>query len=272
MPIPWLSSKLEMPYRLMPKGIYNNDSRYAYNTALLTSESEVKYYLVGLILADGYISKAHRFHRIELTLQERDESFLKMLRDLVCPGKPLKYKQKQNAFRFIIDNKGIYDEVCRFVNDLPKSTSLLFPYGIPDEYLLHFIRGYSDGDGNISVKYGRKKLADGTLAKYFGLRYRLLGTKQFLLGAEFNLRRLGVAENPVRPHKKEGENVYYIEYGFSQAKRVLDALYKNATIFLDRKRRVFDKISGMDSAELEKAYGTPEGRYNTHSTKDIVKV
>jgi hypothetical protein len=248
----------------MPKGIYKNEIRYDYNTTLFAVDSETKYYLLGLILADGYISHKHRYHRIELGLQERDKGFLSMIRDLVCPGKPLKYKQKQKAYRLQIDNKDIWTAVCSYVNELPKSLNLLFPYGIPDEYLLPFIRGYSDGDGNISVKYGRRKLADGTRAKYFGLRYRLLGTKQFLMGVEFNLRRIGVTKTQVKAHKKE--NIYYLEWGFFSAFTVLTALYKDANIFLGRKRQVFEKISGMDSAELERAYGTPEGRYNTHGT------
>jgi len=243
---------------------------YEYNTALFRSDSEARYYITGLVLADGYISKVN--HRIEIALKEDDEQLLLTVRDLVCPGKSLKYKQKQKAWRLTIDNKEIYESVRQFVNELPKSTTLLFPYGIPDKYLPHFIRGYSDGDGNISVKYGRRKLKDGTLARYFGLRYRVLGSKMFLSGLEYNLRRVGVAANQVNVHKKGDENVYYVEYGFSQAQAVLDYIYSDATILLSRKYKVFTKISESDSDTLEKAYGSPEGRYNTPdcSTDGIV--
>ena len=116
----------------MPKGIYKNDSRYSYNTALFKQDSEIKYYLIGLILADGYVSNGRgstrTFHRIELVLAERDKVLLETIRDIVCPGKPLKHKQRAGAYRLTIDNVDIYNEVVRFINELPKSTSLLFPY------------------------------------------------------------------------------------------------------------------------------------------------
>ena len=194
---------------------------------------------------------------------------LELIRDMTCPGKPLKYKAKQHAYRFTIDNKSIYEAIMTFVNDRRKSTHLHFPYSIPDTYLSHFVRGYSDGDGNIGVKYGRRTLNDGTLGTYYGLRYRVLGTRQFLEGLEFNLRRLGGAPNQVHPHKKNPENVYYIEYGFSAAVRVLDFLYQGATIMLPRKYQVYQRITHSDSNELATAYRTREGCYNMHSYAQV---
>lgn len=238
---------------------------YHYNVALFREDSELKFYIIGLILADGYISGAS--NRIELAFKESDKGFLEGIRNIICPGKPLKYKQKQKAYRVTLDNADIYKEVMKYVNSLPKTTKLLFPYGIPDRYLPHFIRGYSDGDGNISVKYGRRKLKDGSFAKYYGLRFRILGTRQFLMGVECNLRRIDVSKNEVHPHKKGQENVFYIEYGFSQAKAVLDFIYKDATFMLPRKYQVYMKISNADSDELERVYGTPEGHYNTLECK-----
>lgn len=250
-----------MPYRLAKEVMI-----YTYNEALFETDSQIKYYIIGLILADGYISNGNRnSHRIEIALKEEDKRYLETIRDIVCSGKPLKYKQKAKAYRLTIDNKEIYEEVMKYVNDLPKSHNLIFPYGIPDQFLLHFIRGYSDGDGNIGVKYGRRTLKDGTKKKYFGLRYRILGNRPFLVGLETNLRRLGITKNVVKTHRKWPERVWYIEYGFSQASAVLEALYKDATVFLERKYKVFQKISNADSSKLEKVYGAPEGCYNTHS-------
>lgn len=232
---------------------------YIYNEALFEYDSSVKYYIIGLILADGYISKYN--NRIELALQERDKEFLDNIKNIICPGKKLKYKQNTKAYKLTIDNKFIYNEVCKYVNDLPKSKTLIFPYGIPDEYILDFIRGYSDGDGNISVKRGQRKF-DDEIRYYYGIRYRVLGTKQFLVALAFNLKRLGVAKNLVNTHKKGKESVYYIEYGFNQAINVLNALYDNAEIFLKRKYDTYQNILNMDSDQIAKNYGKIEGRYN----------
>lgn len=240
---------------------------YNYNEALFSKESELKYYLLGLILADGYISRGRRnSYRIEVALAEKDRSYLETVRDIICPNKPLKYKQKQKAYKLTIDNKNIYDDIIYYVSRLPVGKYLTFPYGIPDKYLPDFIRGYSDGDGSIGVVRGQKKF-NGKTRYYYGLRYRLFGTQRFLEGVSINLKRLEIVPNLVRTHKKKEESCYYIEYGFKSASRVLEALYKNSTIRLERKFEVYQKILNTDSNELEKLYGTPEGCYNTRNAK-----
>ena len=246
--------------------------KYQYNTALFTNgDSATKYYIIGLILADGYIDKYER--RIEVTLKEGDKDYLASIRDIVCPGKPLKYRQTQNAYKFLIDNAEICKEVMKFVNDRQKSKFLMFPYGIPDEHLLDFIRGYSDGDGNISVKLGRQTVK-GETKFYYGLRYRILGTKQFLAGLEFNLRRLGISTFGANPHRKGQENCYYIEYGFKSAARILEAIYAKEGLRLERKYQVYKLISNSDSDQLAERYDTISGHYNTHgiASKKAIKV
>lgn len=238
--------------------------KYQYNSALFTSgDSSTKYYIIGLILADGYIDKTQR--RIEITLKEGDKDYLASIRDIVCPGRPLKYKQKQKAYRLMIDNVEITREVMKFVNDREKTKFLMFPYNIPDEYLLDFLRGYSDGDGNISVKQARKEV-NGKVKFYYWLRYRIFGTKQFLQGLEFNLRRIGLSTFGVNAHRKGQENCYYIEYGFNSAEIILKAMYAKEGLRLERKYQVFRYISDSDSDQLAERYATTAGHYNTHGT------
>ena len=233
--------------------------KYSYNEDLFRVDSAEKFYLIGFILADGYIGKD--LTRLEIGLAEKDAAHLELIKNLICPSKSLKYKEKQKAYRITFDNKNIVKEVMKYVSNREKSKSLLFPYNIPDQYLLDFIRGYSDGDGNISVKRGQQKVK-GEIKYYYGLRYRILGQKDFLNGLQFNLQRLGLAKNSVNIHPKGEENVWYIVYGFAVANRILGALYHNATLRLDRKYQVYRAISEADSDQLHALYGTPEGRYN----------
>lgn len=243
---------------------------YKYNSELIKMDSELKYYLLGLIGSDGYISG--KSNSIELQLKESDRKLLELLRDLIVPGKPVKHKQSTNSCILKFDSKEIHEEVAKYIVPGPKSLTFRFPTGIPDKYIAHFIRGYSDGDGNISVCKARRKLNSNHIKYYFGLRYRILGTKQFLSTLSDNLYRLGVTKNRVTPHRKE--NIYYIEYSFSSAKRVLDFIYKDSNFKLDRKEKVFQEISSMDSDTLGKNYNTPKGRYNTrdrvNNSEDIV--
>ena len=78
------------------------------------------------------------------------------------------------------------------------------------------------------------------------------------------MRRSCGLKNNVNPHRKDKENVYYIEYGFSIADKVLSHLYNDATYYLHRKKMVFDHIRTSDSDTLGEKYNTIYGRYNTH--------
>jgi hypothetical protein len=83
----------------------------------------------------------------------------------------------------------------------------------------HFIRGYIDGDGCIS--YCDKKHKHMTL--------RILGTKDFLN----ILQKYLPLEKKNKLHKKN--NIYDLSFQKGRGKYILDYVYKDATIFLDRK-------------------------------------
>lgn len=241
---------------------------YTYNTNLIKQDSELKFYLLGLIGSDGYISA--KSNSIELQLNSRDKKLLENLRDVIVPGKKISYKQSTDSSLLKLDNKEIHVEVSKYIEPGAKSHSFRMPTGIPDEYFSHFLRGYSDGDGNISVKKGQRKFNAHT-KYYFGLRFRILGTKSFLLSVSDTLYRLGITSNRVTPHRKD--KIFYIEYGFKMAEKVLNFIYKDCLFKLDRKFNVFQEIKTMDSKELEQKYGTPEGCYNTRdrrNSEDIV--
>ena len=231
---------------------------YEYNINLFKHDSEFKYYLIGFIAADGYISK--KSNRIEIALSQKDKHFLETIRDLICPEKLLGYRQKQKAYRLLIDNKCIKDYIMVYINTYDKSHKLLFPYRIPDKYLSHFLRGYSDGDGTIGLVRSQRKFLDG-IKYYYGLRYRILGTRQFLEGWVHNTRVLyGLSKRNV--HRKSNENVYYIEYGHKIANKMLEIIYKNSTIRLERKYQVYKYISNTDSEKLEQDVLNGNSHYN----------
>lgn len=241
--------------------------KYSYNEDLFRVDSAEKFYLIGFILADGYIGKD--LTRIEIALAEKDKDHLELMKNMICPSKALKYKPNQKAYRVTFDNKAITTEVMKYVSNRRKSDSLLFPYNIPERYFLDFLRGYSDGDGNISVKKGQKKVGTET-RYYYGMRYRILGQKDFLNGLQYNLQRLGLTRNSVNIHRKGEENVWYIEYGFAVAERLLDEMYRNASIRLNRKYQVYRAISEADSDLLGKFYDSEQGHYNTRGIDSLI--
>ena len=232
---------------------------YKYNLDLFKDDSEEKYYIIGFIAADGWISD--KSSRIEITLAEKDRDFLEQMKNLICPDKKLSYKQTTKAYRLTLDHRTIHDDILHYINTTDKSYNLVFPHNIPKKYLTHYMRGYSDGDGTIGVVRGQKKV-QGQIKYYYGLRYRVLGTKPFLLGWE-HVSKEYYAMPSRNVHKKGQENVFYIEYGFASAERFLELLYKDANLYLKRKHDVYKYILSTDSEQLQKNFLNETSRYNT---------
>jgi len=103
---------------------------YKYNIDLIKNDSEFKYYFMGLVAADGYISS--KSNRIEITLCEKDIGILIVIRDILAPGRPLIYKDNQKAYRLTIECSEIKEEIMKFFNTTDKTNNLVFP----TEYLM----------------------------------------------------------------------------------------------------------------------------------------
>ena len=101
-----------------------------------------------------------------------------------------------------------------------KTLELRFP-NIPQELKRHFIRGYIDGDGSINFSTTKNDKRN----YYLGI----VGTKEFLT----EINNYFGKENKM---STKDNITFQINYsGNKQIKKFLDHLYKDATIYLDRK-------------------------------------
>ena len=97
----------------------------------------------------------------------------------------------------------------------------------------HFIRGYFDGDGSVFIS-NEKHWRNGTITKV--IHYRFIGTKDFL--NEVN-NQIGLSGN-ISCGKNTGKAS---ELCFKRKKKLIPFykyLYENATIWLPRKREIFE--------------------------------
>lgn len=99
-----------------------------------------------------------------------------------------------------------------------------FPSTIPKDLYCHFIRGLFDGDGSLYYKKD----------KQWG--FKIFGTA-VLLGPILEIfRRQVQVGGGIYPNK----NIFYLNItGKFQIKRVLDWLYADATIYMDRKYQLY---------------------------------
>lgn len=191
-------------------------------------DTEEKAYWLGFIYADGYISKkdCSRNHRylFEIQLAEKDKEHLEKLKLFFNSKKELSYhkiklKDKEYlSYRLSRQNKQLWESLYNKGVVPQKSLILEFPTEeqVPKSFQLAFIRGYIDGDGCITINSFND-------LSYLGL----VGTSKFLDKIE---ELLGKGNR-----YKDGNN-FDLRYSINTAIPILEQLYSNATIYLERKR------------------------------------
>lgn len=212
-------------------------------------DTEQKAYFLGLLYADGcnHIKRGN----VIIGLQERDKNLLEKLnKELEC-SKPLYFKDQrsknpnwQNTYILDIHSRKISDSLFKLGMIQAKSLTLKFPTNeqVPTNLIRPFLLGCMDGDGSFSIYDGGKitpRVKIGFVSTLdFCLRF------QEILKEEMNSNcSIG------KRYKDRDTTTRQLSIsGNVQVMRVLDWLYKDSTIFLQRK---YDKYISM-KIELEK--------------------
>ena len=186
-------------------------------------DSESKSYWFGFIMADGHIIDNVKYGALQLGihLSDVDLNHLKKFHKEINSNNNINFGKKND-----IKSNHSSDMLC---NDLikmgcvpRKSLILTYPKNISNELTPHFIRGYFDGYGSTCIHKGR-------------LFLDFLGTKEFLEGLN---KELPIQRN-VRVKK---DNLFILQISDINGCKILyDYMYKNATIFLERKKENIEK-------------------------------
>jgi len=133
---------------------------------------------------------------------------------------------------FIVDNYGLVQRKSSVNTPLPN---------IPQNYIHHFIRGYFDGDGHVGIKptisnYKRPNRI------YNQLRFAIYnGTPTIIEDMAVILRQISGAK--LKTHRRQDYNVNYIAcVGNNVCTKLYNYLYKDATVYLERKKKIFETI------------------------------
>lgn len=186
-------------------------------------DTEEKAYWLGFIYADGCVTKDHKYLIIELS--GVDINHLKLFQSSIQSNHQIKIK-KNNIVRLSICNKKLVFDLIKLGCVPAKSLILQFPNEeqVPKHLLHHFIRGYFDGDGCLSITTRTKNNR-----KTFVYDWHVLGTHNMLNNIlEFlNFKNISL--------KKNGK-IFKLR---AQSKKVvmcvLDILYFDSCVFLKRK-------------------------------------
>lgn len=217
--------------------ISDSCKKYALDeTVFSVIDSNEKAYWLGFIMGDGYNHETKS--AIAIRIHKNDVELLKKLKEFFKTNRPIHLYKKQNKeyCELCINSVKISEDLAKLGCVQNKTYLLEFP-NIEEKFYSHFIRGYFDADGCVSI-IPRK---DRTLtSKQYQLNF--VGKESVILKIqEIICNNTGVKKTLLRDRK----------YSFAKAiswcgrnvcKKILDYLYKESTVYLERKYNKYLEI------------------------------
>lgn len=200
-------------------------------------DTEEKAYWLGFLFADGYIcnvtEESKKRYLLEISLAICDVNHLYKFATFLQHKNPhitisdTNYGGKR--CRFNVANKHLWETLKSYGCVPNKSLILKFPeitiFKSP-ELIRHFMRGYFDGDGCISRSINKTTVV---------LRMELIGTIDFLKQWD----TFAVVKGVYSHDKRHSENTFSLWYHKEDTTKILNFLYNNCNIYLDRKYKLY---------------------------------
>lgn len=208
-------------------------------------DTEEKAYFLGFLYADGNVHN----NVMQICLQSRDEPILQ------------KFKEYLKSTHKIINDRGYkrfaitstyFTEQLKDKGCMERKTfKITFPSNdiVPTHLIHHFMRGYFDGDGCITYSVYPKY--NNSLKWNFNItsNYNFLSKFQ-----EIFAQKCGLEIFPIVREKRLSTDIFTMRYCGSTNHtllKIIDFLYKDATIFLTRKRNKFIELNNKILERIE---------------------
>ena len=224
-------------------------------------DSEEKAYWLGFLFADGYVSS--RTNSVGLSISLKDIDHLKKYNQALNFSKGLnvtethqfgtkdihtnKNGETMYMVSTVISNKDLKQDLINCGCVPNKSLILEFPdesiFIESEKYtkkqlILHFIRGYFDGDGTLGLYQHSKTNPNKEESLIF------VGTKSFLqkvqeyLGNGFLMQKSNC-----------NENTYRLSYSTKKAYTAAKLMYDNSSVYLERKYNIYLDFASKNRAK-----------------------
>lgn len=216
-------------------------NKYSFNEDYFEKiDTEDKAYFLGFIVADGSVNEV----RLNISQKEPDilyefEKFIKLKDGVRKHTKRNIHFLNLTSSKLITDlnNLGIYQN---------KTMIVKYP-DIPKELEHHFMRGVFDGDGCISIHKRREDSRDTTDRGQVNI---CSGSIDFIQKYVERLNEMcGITKNKIRCPKG---TYSVIDWGsFSDIEKFYDFFYKDATVYLERKKKTFEFAVSISNSKIK---------------------
>lgn len=212
---------------------FERHQKFGLNTDFFTSiNTEASAYWLGFLAADGAMQEGFR---VSLVLAIKDKAHLHKYKVALSSSKPIvDFQIKSSGFsysRFNFRSVKVFGALVSHGVTPRKSHTLKFPTHIHPSLIHHFMRGYFDGDGSFCQN---RHPSNPLIFSVIG-NLAFLTEYQKVLTANCKLRSV----TALSIKHRETPNIRTCRYsGLQQVWHIANFLYKDATIYLERKREI----------------------------------
>ena len=221
----WILLKI---WKNIVKKISESGKKYTFNEHYFDDiDCQEKAYWLGFFAADGYNYRSKGY--IEFRLNKQDTEILEKFKVCLEANNVIRF-YRNTYCSMTLCSIHLCDKLAEYGLDQAKTYTLQLP--ILDKSLMrHFIRGYFDGDGCFSViKRNDRKNPNSKTYQFniTGMKGPLSIIQQHLVD------NIGIIKNSLKRRKSTiAVTIHYS--GRNVCKKILDYLYDDATIYLQRK-------------------------------------
>ena len=197
-------------------------------------------YWIGMLFTDGHIEQKKEAS-IDLTLHNNDIDHLYKFKEFLGSSRDVK-QSNGDCSRLRVNSKPLRDRLVELGFTHNKSTSI-----VPHELLKDsrdFWRGCIDGDGGIYMNKVKKETKT-----YFTPHVFLCGTLETIFEFAIFCNKYADVKDKY-PSKAPGNNFYRISYYGKDARKIAAYLYKDSTVYLQRKYDTYRDFLNFSEEEL----------------------
>lgn len=217
-------------------------------------DSEIKAYLLGFFAADGHLEFKEDSYCLKVGVSIKDAHIVLLFNKYICENKASILICNNNTATINIGSKILGESLIKHHFDNNKTYSFNKLPNIQEEYMRHFIRGFFDGDGSITVN---RRTSNKRLNGYNRI-FSISCVNTDLLNEIGNILPINSfsIEETTKPGRKtiikERETIsttscYQLKVSdCSNLKQIYDYFYKDANFFFKRKKDNF-YLSFQDS-------------------------
>lgn len=199
------------------------------NENIFDNLNEQSVYVMGFIWANGTLVDNNGYLRVIITNNNKG-----ILEDV---ARTMKWKgtlfNDRGSYRLTFSNKKPINKLVDYGFIQRKSKLITYPK-LPYALQHHFIRGYFDGNGHFSYeqyKKGKKRFVSGFTC----------GSEQFINSlCDVLHKQFGLRKAPIKFRSNGGGYRYDIKYYVRDTKKLYALIYKDATIYMKRKKNYAD--------------------------------